>query len=116
MTNGIKQGVIVSQILFKIYINNLGILLNIFKIGGKIHGQLINVYYDDDIRLICISYDGMQHLLEMCTTYAAERPSILRTSVIYIYIYIIIPALYVNIPAMYRTQSSYVSNTIRPCI
>ena len=73
VTNGIKQGGILSPILFNVYIDQLSIKLNRSGIGGNIGGHLINyLCYADDLCLISLSSAGMQKLLDMCS-YAIEH-------------------------------------------
>ena len=51
--NGVKQGGILSPVLFNIYMDKLSIALNDTAIGGKIGGQLLNhLCYADDMCLI----------------------------------------------------------------
>ena len=71
MTNRVKQGGIFSSWLFNVYMNNLGLSLNSFGIGGSLGDNIINhLCYADDLCLISLSSSGMQHLLDICDTYA----------------------------------------------
>ena len=66
VTNGVKQGGILSPMLFNVYMNDLSIKLNQSGIGGVIEGHLINhLFYADDLCLISLSSAGMQKLLDM---------------------------------------------------
>ena len=72
--NGVKQGGILSPVLFNIYMDKLSIALNNTAIGGKIGGQLLNhLCYADDMCLISISSPGMQHLLNICHSFSIEH-------------------------------------------
>jgi len=74
VTNGVKQGGILSPTLFNVYMDNLSILLNSSNIGGRIGDQLINhLCYADDLCLISLSSAGMQQLLHICNQYAADH-------------------------------------------
>ena len=68
--NGIKQGGILSPVLFNIYMDKLSIALNDTAIGDKISGQLLNhLCYADDMCLISMSSSGMQQLLNVCHSF-----------------------------------------------
>ena len=72
--NGVKQGGILSPVLFNIYMDKLSIALNDTAIGGKIGGQLLNhLCYADDMCLISISSSGMQQLLNVCHSFSIEH-------------------------------------------
>ena len=72
--NGIKQGGILSPVLFNIYMDKLSMTLNNAAIGGQIRGQLLNhLCYADDMCLISISSAGMQELLNVCHSYSIEH-------------------------------------------
>ena len=70
-TNGVKQGGIVSSMLFNLYMGDLNLKLNCSGIGGYIGTSFIDhLYYADDLCLISLSSSGMQHLLNNCNKYA----------------------------------------------
>ena len=72
--NGVKQGGILSPVLFNIYMDKLSMTLNNTAIGGQIGGQLLNhLCYADDLCLIIISSSGMQELLNVCHSYSIEH-------------------------------------------
>ena len=53
VTNGVKQGGILSPILFNVYMDHLSVKLYACTIGGNIGGVLVNhLCYADDICLI----------------------------------------------------------------
>ena len=71
VTNGVKQGGILSPKLFTLYMNDLSILLNNCNLGGKIGGQLLNhLIYADDVCLISLSAHAMQEMINICQTFA----------------------------------------------
>ena len=72
--NYVKQGGILSPVLFNIYMDKLNRTLINTAIGGPIGGQVLNhLCYADDICLISISLAGMQKLLNVCHSYSIEH-------------------------------------------
>ena len=72
--NGVKQGGIIYPILFNIYMDDLSMHLNSSVIGGYLGTAFIrHLCYADDLCLISLSSSGMQQLLHICNTYAAEH-------------------------------------------
>ena len=70
-TNGVKQGGIISPVLFNVYMDDLSTSLNNSGIGGHIGEKTINhLCYADDICLIALSSSAMQQLLNICHTYS----------------------------------------------
>ena len=73
VSNGVKQGGIMSPVLFNVYMNDFSCALNRSNIGGRIGGEIVNhLSYADDLCLICLSSAGMQKLLNVCSNYATE--------------------------------------------
>ena len=74
VTNGVEQGEILSPFLFNVYMNNLSLSLNNSGMGGSLGDNIINqLCYADDLCLISLSSLGMQHLLDICDTYAINH-------------------------------------------
>ena len=75
VTNGVRQGGILSPKLFIVYMDGLGDQLNNSNIGGKFgSGQLINhISYADDMCLLSFSSAGMQKLLNICDQYSNDH-------------------------------------------
>ena len=72
-TNGIKQGGLLSPLLFSLYLNDLSNSLNKEHIGCMIGGMRVNhVMYADDVALVSPSFSGMQRLVEVCAD-AAQK-------------------------------------------
>ena len=68
VTNGVRQGGILSPLLFDAYVNELSELLNKSGIGRNLGGTIINhMLYADDICIVSLSSSGLQHLLIVIT-------------------------------------------------
>ena len=74
VTNGVRQGGILSPYLFNIYLDDLSITLRKQYAGCKIADRIINhLLYADDLVLMCPSYRGLQDLLDICSEYADKH-------------------------------------------
>ena len=74
VSNRVKQGGIISPILFNVYMDGLSVLLHSSKIEGQIgHTSLNHLCYADDLCLISLSSAGMQKLLNLCSKYAVDH-------------------------------------------
>ena len=74
VSNGVRQGGILSPYLFNIYMNDLSLRLKKHYAGCKIANKIINhLFYADDLVLLCPSQRGLQELLEICESYAHEH-------------------------------------------
>ena len=70
VSNGVKQGGIISPVLFNVYMDDLSCVLNRSNIGGEIVNHLS---YAHDLCLICLSSACMQTLLNGCSKYATTH-------------------------------------------
>ena len=71
---GVRQGGVLSPLLFDVYVNELSELLNKSGIGGNLGGTLINhMLYADDICIVSLSSSGLQHLLNICSDYCERH-------------------------------------------
>jgi hypothetical protein len=71
--NGVKQGAVLSPILFSIYIDGLLRSLRESGIGCHVGSHYVGALgYADDITILCPSVTGMRNMLEICTSYAKE--------------------------------------------
>ena len=74
VANGVKQGGIISPILFNMYMNDLSIALNNSGIGGYLGDAFLNhLCYADGICHINLSSSEMQQLLNICQNYATNH-------------------------------------------
>ena len=71
VTNGVRQGGILSPILFSVYMDDLSLLLNSSKVGCAMNGVTINhLMYADDTCLIAPTPAALQQLLNICSEFA----------------------------------------------
>ena len=68
VTNGVRQGGILSPQHFNIYIDGLSDILNKSSIGGK---RINYMLYADDLCIVSLSSAGLQQLLSICDQYCA---------------------------------------------
>ena len=70
VSNGVRQGGLLSPALFNLYMNDLSVQLNNCKTGCKIGNTVINhLMYADDLAVLSPSSAGFQQLLDVCTEY-----------------------------------------------
>ncbi|MEZ4977665.1 MAG: reverse transcriptase family protein [Chitinophagales bacterium] len=68
---GVRQGGILSPVLFAVYMDDLIKDLSCCKMGCHINGKFVGcILYADDILLLSISYSAMQNMLNICNDYA----------------------------------------------
>ena len=73
-SNGVRQGGIISPILFNVYMDDLSADLNAAKVGCQVNGVFINnLMYADDSCLLAPSISALQRLLNICMRYAKEN-------------------------------------------
>ena len=74
VSNGVRQGGILSPYLFCVYMDDLSIKLNDIKVGCTIGTTLINhLMYADDLVLLSPSAMGLSLLLSVCSAYGIEH-------------------------------------------
>ena len=73
ISNGVRQGEILSPSLFDVYIDDLCSLLNTSRIGCHIDDVCINhVFYADDLCLMALCAIASQELINVCYQYSNE--------------------------------------------
>ena len=74
ISNGVKQGAVLSAILFCVYIDDLFQILRRNKSGCWVNGQFCGMLgYADDIMLISPTIDGLQDMINKCSNYMTEH-------------------------------------------
>ena len=70
VSNGVRQGGILSPHLFNVYMDDMSSLLNKCHAGCYVGNMLINhLMYADDLVLICPSANGLRKLLKVCENF-----------------------------------------------
>ena len=70
VTNGVRQGDVLSPLLFNVYVNDLSDCLKKYGVGGSMNGTYVNhMLYADDNCIILLSVSGLQRLLNICDDY-----------------------------------------------
>ena len=73
ISNGVRQGGILSPSLFAVYMDDLSSLLNTSRIGCHIDDVCINhVFYADDLCLMAPCAIALQELINVCYQYSNE--------------------------------------------
>jgi len=74
VSNGVRQGGIMSPILFNVYIDDLSVKLNESKIGCMFNDTMYNhLIYADDTCIIAPSPSAMYDLLQICNEFALDN-------------------------------------------
>jgi len=73
VSNGVRQGGILSPFLFNVYLDELSNRLNGCKTGCLIGELLINhLMYADDLAIFCPYIAGLQQMLKICSEYGVQ--------------------------------------------
>ena len=74
VTNGVRQGGILSPYLFSVFMDELSEILNTSIYGCIINFQRLNhIFYADDICLIASSVYALQKLVDLCSNFASKN-------------------------------------------
>ena len=79
VTNGVRQGGILSPFLFNMYIDSLSPALDSTGVGCRYLGSMNHIAYADDVILLSPSPYGLQILLNTCEHFAAEHDIVYNT-------------------------------------
>ena len=78
VTNGVRQGGILSPYLYNVYIDDLSHILSKTQVGCYINGVCANhLAYADDTVILAPSAQGLQDLLHVCEVYAKKHNNLL---------------------------------------
>ena len=81
VSNGVRQGGILSPYFFNVYMDDLSTRLNNLKIGCSLGDFLINhLMYADDLVLISPSTRGLSSLIKECQQYGLESDILFNSS------------------------------------
>ena len=73
VTNGVKQGGVLSPTLFSVYVNELLDNMQNSGYGCSIGDKFVGcVSYADDIIILCASLYGLKQMIKICESYALE--------------------------------------------
>ncbi len=74
LTNGVKQGAVLSALLYCVYVDELYQQLRKEKYGCWVNGNYHGILgYSDDILLLCPSISALRHVLNTCEKYALSH-------------------------------------------
>ena len=74
VTNGARQGSILSPYFFAVYVDDLLKELNILKVGCFVGKSLVNhLLFADDLCYFCPSIHGLQRIIDVCHSYASSH-------------------------------------------
>ena len=74
MSNGVKQGGVISPIFFSLYIDPLLDRLRMSGFGCHIKGVYMGALsYADDITIMCPSIGGLNEMLKICHSFAQSN-------------------------------------------
>ena len=82
ISNGVKQGSVLSSILYCVYMNDLFVLLKKKKSGCWINGEYHGIIgYADDLFLLSPSKSALQEMIKTCEIYATNHNLVISTDI-----------------------------------
>ncbi len=73
VTNGVKQGGVMSPILFAVYVDGLFHKLKKSGVGSQMSNYFIGcLLFADDVTLLCPTIKGLKKMISICERYATE--------------------------------------------
>ena len=79
VSNGVRQGGVLSPYLFNVYTDQLSSQLTKSKVGCHYLGCVNHLYYADDMILLAPTPYGLQKMLEICEEYATDHDILFNT-------------------------------------
>ena len=80
VSNGVRQGGILSPLLFNIYMNELSLQLMSLRTGCNVNGiQMNHLFYADDSVLLAPSPSSLQKLIMVCEQFSRENDIVYNT-------------------------------------
>ena len=79
VSNGVRQGGILSPYLFNAYTDELSECLNLCGVGCHYLGSTNHLYYADDMVLMSPTPQGLQKMLNICEQYALSHDIVFNT-------------------------------------
>ena len=74
VTNGVRQGSLLSTYFFTVYADDLSKELNKIKVGCFVGKYLVNhLLFADDLCCFCPSIYGLQCIIDVCHSYASSH-------------------------------------------
>ena len=81
VSNGLRQGGILSPLFFNVYLDKLSISLSSSSVGCKLVDKSFNhLMYADDMTVLAPSVKGLQNLINICASYAEEHEIVFNSS------------------------------------
>ena len=73
VSNGVRQGSILSPFLFNAYRDDLSMLFNNCRTGCRVGNSIIShLMYDDDLVILCPYSAGPHEMLQVCSQYGSD--------------------------------------------